>query len=477
MHSIRFRLVLWFVAILAVVLAAFSTFIYLSEQRDWRSDTLGRMARQMTLFQGWHALNPAQIPQNLAQENDLILLLDSEGNVLASQGSVSDLDTHRLAQLAVQENPQQDAPPLAFTAAIGGGLSGPSSDQFLIARLSDRSGPAGYVLLGSPLDPGGQLHRLLLTLVFGSLFTLGIALAGGLWLADRAMRPVQVITHTARAISETDLSRRLKLNSKDELGALAETFDAMLARLQSAFERQRQFVADASHELRTPLTIVNLETSHALEGHRSTKDYVRALGVIRSENDYMSHLVNDLLTLARMDAGQITLQRKPVDLGEMAREAVERLSGLASRSGVQIETGSTAEAYLLGDRQALLQMVSNLVENAIKYASGEGACVRLETGTRAGRSWLRVSDNGPGIPAVHLPHLFDRFYRIDQARTRNESDAQGHPLASGSGLGLAIVQGIAQAHGGKVRVKSAVGHGTEFEANFPALEQEETHSG
>lgn len=472
-HSIRFRLVLWFVAILALVLAAFSSFIYFSEGRDWRADNLGRLGRQITLFQGWHALEPSQLPQNFVQEGELLVLLDPQGHVLASQGTVSRQDSLRLAGLGLQGYPQPNNPPVAFTASIEGDAATSSDDQFLIAPISGGNSPAGYVLLGSPLDPGGQLHRLLLTLLFGSLVTLGVALTGGLWLADRAMRPVQMITHTARAISDTDLSRRLKMNSRDELGELADTFDAMLSRLQAAFERQRQFVADASHELRTPLTIVNLEASRALEGQRPAKEYVRALGVIRSENDYMSRLVNDLLTLARMDAGQTVLQKKPVDLNEVAREAVERLIGVASRSGVVLEVGSLAEARLSGDRQVLLQMVSNLIENGIKYSSTPDPRVRVETGSQAGRSWLHVSDNGPGIPAEHLPHLFDRFYRIDQARTRNDEQTQSLSAATGSGLGLSIVQGIAQAHGGEVHVTSVVGQGTTFEVEFPSLDTEE----
>ena len=281
------------------------------------------------------------------------------------------------------------------------------------------------------------VRRFLLTLVGGSLLTIAIALAGGFWLADRAMRPVKTITQAARTIGETDLSRRINSQSKDELGELANTFDAMLARLQAAFERQRQFVADASHELRTPLTIVNLETSRAIASRRSPQEYQQALSIIHSENDFMTSLVNDLLTLARMDAGQTTIEKKPLDLSDVVVETVERLTPLATRNGVTLEAGNLPETRILGDRQYLLQMLSNLVENAIKYSTGENKRVWVETGTSDGSAWVRVSDNGPGIAAEHIPHLFDRFYRVDKARTRETGGWRRIGLSpNGSGLGL-----------------------------------------
>ncbi len=225
--------------------------------------------------------------------------------------------------------------------------------------------------------------RLIFTLAAGSLVTLLVALLGGFWLADRAMRPVRTITQAARTIGETDLSRRLNMKSKDELGELANTFDGMLGRLQAAFERQRQFVADASHELRTPLTIVNLETSRALASRRKPEEYRHALEVIHSENDFMSTLVNDLLTLARMDAGQSVMENLPVDLSDVVLETMERLTPLAARNGVRLEAGDLPETRILGDRQHLVQMVSNLVDNGLKYAAGDDKKVTIETGTTA----------------------------------------------------------------------------------------------
>jgi heavy metal sensor kinase len=324
------------------------------------------------------------------------------------------------------------------------------------------------VIFGGILDPSALVSRFLITLIAGSLLTLAIAVIGGFWLADRAMRPVKTITQAARAISETDLSHRLNMESKDELGELANTFDAMLARLQAAFDRQRQFVADASHELRTPLTIVNLETSRALASRRSQPEYQHALTIIHSENDFMSSLVNDLLVLARMDAGQTTMEKNPLDLSDLAVDTIERLTPLAARNGVTLQAGSLPETCVLGDRQYLLQMLSNLVENAIKYMTGDKKQVLVETGTADGTAWIRISDSGPGIAPEHISHLFDRFYRVDKARTR-DTDMEADPgQPSGSGLGLSIVQWIVQAHGGEVRVESTLGLGTTFEVRFKA---------
>jgi signal transduction histidine kinase len=284
------------------------------------------------------------------------------------------------------------------------------------------------------------------------------------------MRPVQIITHAARDMSETDLSRRLNLKTKDELGELADTFDAMLARLQAAFERQQQFTADASHELRTPLTIVNLEASRALSNRRTPQEYERALNVIQSENEFMARLVNNLLTLARMDAGQASLKMEDGDLGDITLEVFERLAPLAARQEVELIPGELPDTPIHGDQQYIQQMVANLVENAIKYCQAEHKQVIVETGIRDDQAWVRVEDNGPGIPQEFIPHLFDRFSRLDKARTRNTNDENTGKETydqSGTGLGLSIVKWIAESHGGKVSVVSEMGKGSIFEVSLP----------
>ena len=470
LHSIRFRLVLWFTVILALVLVAFSFFVYLNQGRDILGESEFRLQRKLAALEVTLTISPDGIvvPPGVLQDTDVLVFLDGNGQVLASHGPLPAQETISLAARARQEAENRTTQDNAISWIQGAGALH-TNYMFVTVPLQNGPRPVGLVILGSPADPYGLGSRLILTLVGGSLVTLIIALLGGYWLADRAMRPVSTITQAARTIGETDLSRRLNMKSKDELGELANTFDGMLGRLQAAFERQRQFVADASHELRTPLTIVNLETSRALSSKRKPEDYQHALTVIRSENDFMSSLVNDLLTLARMDAGQASVQMDRVDLGDVALETIERLSPLAARNGVELAAGDLPDVQILGDRQHLIQMVSNLVDNAIKYTNGEDKKVSIETGLTGEDAWIRVSDNGPGIAPENLPHLFERFYRIDESRTRTDDGRESSQSPAGSGLGLSIVQWIAKSHGGEIKVESQLGSGTTFEVRFKAI--------
>jgi signal transduction histidine kinase len=512
MHSIRFRLTVWFVAVLALVLVGFSTFIYTRQTREYALETSTRVvgkARQLETYyrylirQANEREHGDTLPPNavqgqmpLLQDDDVLLLLDAKGQAIQALGPITTTDVSTLLQnapktvSAVSPNGSPrggGGPPEAQASATSGVLNG-APYQFVTLLLPMGNGGV-TLILGSPIDSGNQSGRLLLTLVLGSLGILFIALAGGYWLAGRVMHPVQIITRTARSISETDLSRRLKMGGHDELSELADTFDAMLDRLQAGFERQRQFTADASHELRTPLTIIELEASRTLLHPRQVHDYERALRTIQSENELMSHIVNDLLMLARMDAGQTTLKSERLDLSDVALDVVERLSPLAKQKHVELIAGELPEVLICGDRQFLIQMVSNLVENGIKYSSpqneatGKHAHVRVETGcapmdsrtagtqTPATHAWVRVEDNGPGIPADYIPKLFDRFYRVDAARTRprapDNTDEIDSAEPGGSGLGLSIVQWIAASHHGRIEVSSQEGHGATFTVWLP----------
>lgn len=482
LHSIRFRLALWFVFILALLLIGFSSLLYYMQMQELRVETMVRLDSKLESLEraiGTDIPQPqSAVEQSFSanssddesalQNKDVLALYKPDGSLLQMWGPSA-----RTVQLDLSHFEKGEEHEPRIQSSVVSLANEQVQYVFKIIPLHTRNVLTGYLALGTPLDPRGQLKQLLITLVALIGLTLLVSFAGGFWLADRAMRPVKTIAARARSIGETDLSQRFNLPLKDEIGQLAGVFDSMLARLESAFARQRQFTADASHELRTPLTIVNLETTRALAAHRSAREYQRALQVIQSENELMSELVNDMLTLARMDAGQQPLHKEPLDLSDLTLEAVERLAPLAARQQVKLEAGELPEVLISGDRQSLTQMLTNLVENAIKYTAQNGPDkprhVLVETGTDPGGAlgWVSVADTGPGIPREHLEHLFDRFYRVDQSRTRSENASGEESSPVGSGLGLAIVEGIAQLHGGKIEVQSEPGQGSVFKITFP----------
>ena len=495
LSSIRFRLTLWSLAILALILLTFSVFVYTRQAQALQIFAQSQLEITYSQFQdlfhyagvfdpeGQH-LPAADLNQReslLLGGNGVMALISPSGQTLQSQGGLDGVVINQAVETWQSGNRPNQA--LSFTTDFSSTGKSTQKQHFrmLVTPIMGEHGVVnGLMLLGRPVDPEGQLPRLAFTLGASSLGVLALVLFGGYWLAGRALAPVRTITRTARGISETDLHKRLHLGTQDELGELANTFDAMLDRLQAAFDRQRQFTADASHELRTPLTIVSLEADHALARRRPLEEYERALGVIKSENEYMTHLVNDLLTLARMDAGQTQLKLEPMDLSDVALDVVERLTSLARRDRVELLTGELQQVTIQGDRQYLSQMLANLIENAIKYAGSLNQAnasvhhVWVDTGCceteEPPYGWVKVADDGPGIPEEDLPHLFDRFYRVDKARSRADNGASANEDEKdpeGSGLGLSIVNWIVQAHHGEVQVKSQLGQGTTFEIRFP----------
>ncbi len=484
-HSIRFRLVLWFVLILAVVMVVFSAFLYYRQAQDVRSNAIDRLNYIIDHTLGGHdreglaeqsgIVQPLLTPGTSAlagslPEGEILALQGPDGSLKQSAGALTSGQIQQLALPLPGWSGVVQAPLPKSASGYGG--------RYLFAdpSITQDGQLSGYLLVGVPLDPNNQLGRLLISLILGNALTLAIALTGGFWLADRAMRPVRTITQTANQISETDLHKRLNLKGQDELAQLGGTFDAMLTRLQAAFERQRQFTADASHELRTPLTIIDLETSRGLSAKRSPEEYECIMGTIQAENKFMVRLVNNLLSLARMDAGQVKLKSEPLDLSELASEVIERMQPLATAQGVALEVGSMPEALVRGDRATLSLMLINLLENAIKFSSGAASpTVSISVGKAGGigttQAWIRVCDNGIGISTEHQAHIFDRFYQAEASRSRPISSGGdgARQESSGTGLGLAIAQWIARAHHGEIRVESAIGKGSTFEVVLPSF--------
>jgi signal transduction histidine kinase len=288
---------------------------------------------------------------------------------------------------------------------------------------------------------------------FGALGVLFVASLGVGWVvAGRVLRPIGRITSVARDIQATDLSRRIELpGPEDELKQLADTFDAMLARLDAAFAAQRQFTADASHELRNPLAIIRTNVDVALaDPHADPDDLRHTITVVKRASDRMAGLVDDLLALARRQ--EPTLEFEPFDLGVAVTEASDDFVVPAAARSIVLDRAIAPGVVVTGDRDALKRAVANLLDNAVRLAPA-GSRIRLATGSEGDRAWIAVADEGPGISPEDQPHVFDRFWRADKARSRADG---------GTGLGLAIVRQIVESHGGQVRLQSKVGVGSSF---------------
>jgi two-component system, OmpR family, sensor kinase len=325
---------------------------------------------------------------------------------------------------------------------------------------------ARHVLqVAAPLTGRNHMLRQLTWLLLAITAISGAAsFAGGWWLARRVVRPVHEIIDQAEAMGAGTLGRRIEADAQEqEYERLITVLNSMLARLEGSFEAQRRFIADASHELRSPLTALKGEMEVALRRERSHDEYRRVIRSGLQEVDRLTLLTQDLLTLARVDAGVMQPRLETTDLVDRARSVVRRLQPLAERNGVRltVDAGDTAE--LVADPGLLDQLLWNLVENAVKFTPA-GGTVTVAVTRRAGDVRIEVRDTGPGIAEADLDRIFERFYRADQARTAS-------PGQGGTGLGLSIVRGIAEVHGGKVRVANLPGGGAVFEVSLPGHAQ------
>lgn len=281
-----------------------------------------------------------------------------------------------------------------------------------------------------------------------------LGLLGGWWLSGRAIRPIQTISRTASRIAEGNLRERIDPTAMDhELAQLSRVLNQTFERLHTAFERQRQFTADASNELRTPITILLSETQRLLKRDRAPEEYREALRTCGATAQRMRQLVEALLLLARQE-NHASAAARPCDLAVILREVIDSLRPLASERGRNLHE-HLEPAPFQGDAESIARLASNLISNALQH----GGNVQVHSGRRDQEVVLRVSDDGPGIPATALPHIFERFYRVDTART----STSGH-----AGLGLAIAKAIATSHGGVIEVRSEPGQGACFEVRLPA---------
>jgi heavy metal sensor kinase len=448
-RSLRVRLTLWYLLILLAVLVAFALVVYVVLAHGLRAD----MERSLEVAahgalevadDGKLDLDPRALPPGY-----VVSLHAIDGALLAVDGPVLPWD--QAARTALAESRQ-----VWRSVRLGD-----ESLRVLAQPVYLQDKLVGVVQVGRQEE---QVEHIVeqVGLVLALLVPLAVLLAGigGLFLAGRALDPIDRITRTAASIGAEDLSRRLPRETQtvpDEVGRLAAAFNFMLDRLDGAFQRQRQFTADASHELRTPLMLLLTQVDVALQRPRTADEHSRVLTSLREDLMRLRRLLDALLALARADAREVILARESIDLGELAVEVVEVLRPMAEERGIRLSSRVDQRSVVLGDQAHLMQLLVNLIENALKYTPAGGeVTVTVGLDSKHALAQVVVSDTGEGIPAEHLPHVFERFYRADQARS-----------TSGVGLGLAISSWIAEAHGGRIEAQSLLGVGSTFTVLLP----------
>ena len=456
--SIRVRLTLWYVLLLAIVLAVFGGAVYLSLRHVLYSNLDASIESSADAILGTIRLEeggpfpsspaPADDPDEDIEQYVRVfdvskkLVFDSTGAIEHYPLDNAALDRALVGQSWTRRFKLDGDPMRART--------------FLIERDGQT---VGVLEVGrAEEDAADTLNTLLLILGVAYPLTLVLASFGGVWLAGRALSPIDELTRLARRISAEDLGQRLDLQlPDDEVGRLARTFDEMIDRLDHAFRRQRQFTADASHELRTPLTIIKGQIDVALQREREPEAYRGVLQGVNEEVDRLVRLAGSLLTLARADAGQIPFVLESVDLHRVVSGVVEQVASAADQREVEIQYAPGDPVHVRADEDLLLQLLLNLLDNAIKYTPAGGQ-ITAGWSINGEQAELWVRDTGVGIPEEHVPHLFERFYRVGEARGRDEG---------GVGLGLAICLWIAETHGGSISVQCAPDEGSTFTVRLP----------
>ncbi len=459
--SLRLRLTAWYAGILAAMLVVFSGLVYwgmsvqLARHPDRALERAALEARAILIdAEDPPGLVEAHRSRLLEVTHPIMIREEPGGAVLFRSASFPEELAARGAVNASRVGERQERPLLATVRL--------ADEDFRLASLAVRS-PSGRRLLVEAADSLGDIRETmrilrLIPIVLFPLVIIGAAL-GGLAIAGRALRPIDEVTRLARQIEATNLGERLPAPpSEDELGRLVMTFNEMIDRLDRSFETMRRFTADASHELRTPLTTLRGAVEVTLQKERTAEEYQRVLGEMHQEIEHMTRITQDLLVLARVDAGAEILRREPVDLAEVVSDVVEALRAPAEEKGVTLVPELARDITTVGDERWLRQVIQNLLDNAIKFSS-PGRAVRIALGREEGWVTVKVIDQGAGIPEEDLPHVFDRFYRADRARRKQEG---------GAGLGLAIARWVARSLGGDIRVESRPGLGSTFEVRLPS---------
>ena len=462
-HSIRFRLTVWNAGLLAGLIVLFGVAVYLglSHYLEWTlRETLSQQAKQ--IGETWlgevgvsgESYVSEEINEHLSPKVNgrFVRVTRADGSVLflSDEPENKRFDPTRVPPLKAQISQASLRKEHLTQASV-----------LMIFALPFNAKNAGKYVIevgASNHEIERVLHGLLLAIGISLPAIVAIAIAGGYLLMRRALKPVDEITQSAERISSRNLSERLPVaQTGDELERLSVGLNRMITRLDESFQHINRFSADASHELRTPLTILRGELEAAAQQSQITPELRETLGSALEETERLSRIVESLMAISRLDAGEARVEHTHFDLGELTSSTTEQMRLLAEDKDIALYCEADERVGVEGDRARLKQVIVNLVDNAIKYTP-PGGLVGVKVFATNGRALLEVIDNGVGIPGEALPHIFERFYRVDKARSRE---------MGGAGLGLSITKAIVTAHGGQVRAESVEGRGSQFLVDLP----------
>ena len=451
---IRTRLALAYLFAVAVILIAFAAFVYFQVQRDLLAQVDAALelaaAQAVTVIDGDEVNlafeNTEDKPASIERlDNYAIYLLDEQRAILDSLGAATSLPP---------------GPPLpgSYTYSVGGERRRVYTEAYLVPER-EFSGWIQVVQSLASLDQ--SLARLAAQIGIGIPLALTLAGLSGFYLAAYALRPIDRITRTAQSIDATDLAQRIDYGGPaDEVGRLASTFDRMLDRLESAFDRQRRFTGDAAHELRTPLAALKARINVVRRQRRQPIEYEEALDDIEGQVERLTRLTRELLFLARLDEGRQRTEQEPIDLGEFISTLLDQIAPVAAQKSITVSHDFSSDITVNGDVDMLIRLFLNLLDNAVTYTPSGGQ-IDVSTSSEDNMAVIAIRDSGPGIPPEHLSRVFERFYRVETDRSRS-GDSR-----SGTGLGLAIAHEIVQVHGGALIMESAVAEGTTLVVRLP----------
>ncbi len=462
-RSIRFRLTVWYAGLLAGLVVLFGASVYIGLGHYLKrtlTDSLTKEARQVgeTLLVNISLSGEAyvvdEIKEHLAPEINgvFVRVTRGDGSPLYTSGSPRD-GSFDPGKVTVAHDDSTE--PSSRIEHLEGG-----TDLIVCAvPFTSRDGSRFLVEAGAPLKQSQSvLHGLLLTFALGLPLVVALAVAGGYVLMRRALAPVGEITRTAEQITSRNLSDRLPVvKTGDELEALSTALNRMISRIEHSFRHINRFSADASHELRTPLTVLRGELEAIAQRPELALDVRETIGSALEETERLSKIVESLLAISRLDAGEALMTRERFDLAELVAGTADQMRLLAEDKQIALKCNAPGRVEVEGDPHRLKQIVVNLVDNAIKYTC-EGGKVEISAVAVSDNAVLEVTDTGIGIPPESIPHVFERFYRVDKARSRQ---------MGGAGLGLSIVKSICAAHQGRVSVESSEGKGTRFTVELP----------